>query len=124
MFIVQKNGFSLIEVMITLGVLSLGIVGMLVMQASAIKGNSTANTITEASAWAGDYVERLFLTPYSNVTAGSENSTDGKYALTWNVTENVTLNGTKTILVTVKRTERGVERSVDYMYVKSDLDVE
>lgn len=58
MKIIKSNtGFTLIEVVIALGVLSIGILGLMVMQLSAIKGNSTANTITAESNWAADRIE-------------------------------------------------------------------
>lgn len=55
----QENGFTLIEVVIALGVLSFGILALMLMQLAAIKGNSTANTVTGESNLAADRIERI-----------------------------------------------------------------
>lgn len=54
-----QKGFTLIEVVIALGVLSIGILGVMALQVSGIKGNSTAGTVTSESNWAADRIEQL-----------------------------------------------------------------
>jgi len=54
----NQKGFTLIEVVIALGVLSFGILALMLMQLSGIRGNSVANTITSESNWAADRIEQ------------------------------------------------------------------
>lgn len=55
-----EQGFTLVEVVIALGVLSFGILTLMLLQLSAIRGNDTSSTISTESNWAADRIE-LFL---------------------------------------------------------------
>ncbi|MBT6338864.1 MAG: prepilin-type N-terminal cleavage/methylation domain-containing protein [Desulfobacula sp.] len=72
---VQTNnkGFTLIEVMITLVILSVGILAMSLMQVQAIKGNSSAFSRTNANAIAFTFLEELRRIPFddANLTSGT-----------------------------------------------------
>jgi prepilin-type N-terminal cleavage/methylation domain-containing protein len=57
------NGFSLIEVMISIMVLSFGLLGVAAMQVTSIKVNTIANQITSASTILQDKVETLMSLP-------------------------------------------------------------
>ncbi len=63
----SRKGFTLIEVVIALAVLSFGILSMILMQLSGIKGNSTANTITTESNWASDRIEQLLRVDFDDL---------------------------------------------------------
>ena len=69
-----ENGFTLIEVLIAIAVLSIGILALYTMQTNSIIGNSNANTLTTASTWASDQIENFISLQYSNT---SLNDTDG-----------------------------------------------
>ncbi|WP_281645616.1 type IV pilus modification protein PilV [Parendozoicomonas sp. Alg238-R29] len=56
---VKKNGFTLIEVLVALVVLSIGILGMLGMQAYSLQSNLSAEHRTQASIITMDLVERM-----------------------------------------------------------------
>ncbi len=73
MFKTNNKGFTLIEVMITLVVLSVGILAMSLMQVQAIKGNSSAFSRTNANAIALTFLEELRRIPFddSDLTAGT-----------------------------------------------------
>jgi len=60
----NQQGFTLIEVVIALGVLAFGILSIMLMQVAGIRGNSTANTITTESNWAADRIEQLINLDY------------------------------------------------------------
>lgn len=64
----NKTGYTLIETVIAMAILAIGIITLQTMQVTAIKGNATANRVTEASAWATDTLEWLFAEPYSDAT--------------------------------------------------------
>ena len=62
----EQNGFSLIEVMIAILVLSFGLLGVAAMQVTSIKVNSIANKITSASTILQDRVETLMALPFNH----------------------------------------------------------
>jgi type IV pilus modification protein PilV len=55
----QENGFTLIEVVIAIVVLTIGILSTYSMQVSSIQGNATANQLTTASTLALDQIEQI-----------------------------------------------------------------
>jgi len=69
-----NKGFTLIEVMITMLVLTIGLMGMAVMQVQAVKGNKTAFSRTSANAIGSTFLEELKRLPFddSNLDAGAD----------------------------------------------------
>lgn len=69
----QNNGFTLIEVMITMLVLTIGMSAMAVMQLQAMKGNKTAFSRTSANSIALTFLEELKRLPFddTNLNAGN-----------------------------------------------------
>lgn len=63
----SQQGFTIIEVLVAIAILTIGIFAMLTMQATAIKGNATANSITEATTWGADEIEQLFALKYDDL---------------------------------------------------------
>ncbi|HJL14950.1 MAG TPA: hypothetical protein RMH99_04800 [Sandaracinaceae bacterium LLY-WYZ-13_1] len=55
----RRGGYTMIEVMMALGVLTAGAVGIMAMQAAATRGNLEARRMTTASQLAQRWVERL-----------------------------------------------------------------
>ena len=72
----NQSGFTLLEVLIALFIFSIGILGVNAMQITSIKGNSTANRITQASNLAADQIEAILSLDYDDV-ALNDNDTDG-----------------------------------------------
>lgn len=69
--IIAKNlqqGFTIIEVLVAIAILTIGILAMVTMQATSIKGNATANRISEATTWGADQVEQFFAKDFDDVT--------------------------------------------------------
>jgi type IV pilus assembly protein PilV len=62
----NQKGFSLIEVMISILVLSFGLLGVAGMQVTSIQVNSIANKITTASTILQDKVETLMALPFNH----------------------------------------------------------
>lgn len=60
----NKDGFTLIEVLVALVIFTIGILAANVMQITSIKGNSQANSITESTYWGADRIERLLSLDY------------------------------------------------------------
>lgn len=64
----NSNGFSLIEVMVAIVILSIGILSLFAMQTTAIQTNGTASSISIASSWVTDRIEILVNRPYDCVS--------------------------------------------------------
>lgn len=95
----NTHGFTLIEALIAMTVLSVGILALSTMQINSTKGNSTANTLTVAGTVAGNSYERLLNVQYNDPTMDpAGNPHDGTElgglqlptsvnSISWNVTE-------------------------------------
>ena len=57
--VANTNGFTLIEAMVALGILSIGILTMYTMQTGSVRGNLRASQISTASTWAMDKMEEF-----------------------------------------------------------------
>lgn len=68
----NTGGFTLIEVIVALAILTIGILSVNAMQTAAIRGNMTASDITISSTWASDRVERIFSMDYGDLTTGAD----------------------------------------------------
>jgi type IV pilus assembly protein PilV len=126
------------EVLIALAIFSIGILGVAAMQVSATNSSSFAGRVTTNTTWAMDRLEELMALPYTHadlsagnhsVTAGTfttdsdgiDNDSDGEIdeageagniSIQWTVTDDMPMNRTKTILITVTRTGAGVPKTV------------
>lgn len=58
-FVSRQDGFTLIEVMIVIAIFSIGILGAMAMQTSAVTTNAISNESTLAMEYATDTMERL-----------------------------------------------------------------
>jgi len=63
----DERGFTLIEVIVALAILTIGILSVNAMQTASVRGNMTANNITIASTWAADKVEWIFGMDYEDL---------------------------------------------------------
>ncbi len=103
----KEQGFALIDVMISLAILSIGILGVAAMQTRSVTGNASAMGYTEGSTWAMDKVERLMNLPYTHGDLNSgvhtpETSPDGVYTIRWAVTEPGPIPRTKQVAITTE----------------------
>ena len=134
----KDNGFSLIEVIIAIGILSVGILGVATMQATSIRGNAFADDITQATTWGSDRVEKLVCLQWDSALLqdsdgdgvnglndiGFDNDINtqgdsdqpliqqGVYTIQWNVADDDLIADTKTVHVIVTWTDHGVPKSV------------
>ena len=133
----NERGFSIIEVMIAISILSIGILALASMQVAAMRGNSYAGSVTEASTWALDHIEKLMNLPWDDASLqdadldgdagladiGFDNNPStqadadfkvirGRYAIHWNVANNVVTANTRTVNVIVTWSDHGVQKSV------------
>jgi prepilin-type N-terminal cleavage/methylation domain-containing protein len=119
-----NKGFTLIEVLITLAIFSIGILAVASMQISSTKGNASSRRITEATALAETQIERLIQLPYGHADLNPANNPhggpQGAYTVNWNAAEvDLDADGTndsKTIDVTVSWSYVG-DRHVSIQYI-------
>jgi prepilin-type N-terminal cleavage/methylation domain-containing protein len=126
----QESGFTLLEVIVAIAILTFGILAVASTQVTAIRGNAFASGTTEATTWASDHMENLVALPWDDVnvadtdadgTAGLDDTggaadqgpvTRGPYTIHWNVADNEVFNNTKTISVIVSWTDHGVPKQI------------
>ncbi|MDY6863534.1 MAG: type IV pilus modification protein PilV [Thermodesulfobacteriota bacterium] len=101
-----SKGFTLLEVLIALTILSIGLLGMAQMQIIAIRSNSYAFRFSEASAIVQDKLEELKSLDYLNATdldaaSSPHTETEGLFTKTWTVVDNQPTNNMKTVNIEV-----------------------
>jgi type IV pilus modification protein PilV len=93
-------GFTLLEVLIAISIFAIGFLAVAAMQITADKSTRRAVEVTEATAIASDYMERLMALPYDNglLAPGSHTDNQGKYDLQWEVAfSDAIITGTSTV---------------------------
>ena len=117
----KEEGFTLLEVIVAISILTIGILAVASMQISSIRGNSFSSNVTEGTTWAGGQVERLMALPYDHndldQAQNPHQATEGRYTINWNVTDDTPMTNTKTINVTVTWTDHGVQKTVSLQRV-------
>jgi type IV pilus assembly protein PilV len=93
----KSKGFSLIEVLIALVILSITLLALAGLMVQTTRNNSFGNNITEASTFAQDAFERLRARPYNSMMGGTDvitgltnpkSSTGQVYTRTWTIVKN------------------------------------
>lgn len=110
----KEEGYNLIEVMIAIVILAVGILGIAMMQVTAIDANSRANKTTLAVNNATSTLERLINENDGNIQSGVDPNNPN---ISWTVTAGPSAT-TKIITVTVEN--EGVGRPIEMTYIRSD----
>lgn len=116
----EKNGFTLIEVLIAIAVFSVGILAVASMQLWNTKNNTSGNIMTQATMLARAQIEQLKnVADVTTLTNGTDpnlidesGNPGGIYARSWTVTNPLGGNTSRLIEVTVNWNRRGQNRSV------------
>jgi prepilin-type N-terminal cleavage/methylation domain-containing protein len=149
--LLTQKGFTLIEALVAMVVLTIGILSLYTMQVSSINGNATANHLTVATTVANNCYERLWNTPYNHATmtdtAGAKTHTQAELAglslpqevtsVRWGVTtwtDGDTLDNDgdvdideddetniKLVALDVNYTDRAVAKTMTVTFYKSEL---
>ncbi len=141
-YIKNQKGFSLIEVMIAMAILSLGILSIAKMQINSESGNFSSTSVTEATNIARETINTIKEMDYANANllldintadfdAGLDDNSYGggaapdytltklsfitnqNYTVDYNVAENWPLTDTTTVRVIVSWIERGIGKSIE-----------
>jgi type IV pilus modification protein PilV len=120
----DEKGFTLIEVLVAMGLFAAGIMAVISMQTATVRTNSLARNSTEATTIASDLLERLNSLPYNdntylapgvyptpamNLLEGQQSLANGAnlvpdtgtYRYQWTVVQDIMIPNTKTITITV-----------------------
>ena len=104
-YLIERNdGLTLIEVLITLVILSVGLLALAGLQISAIKGNSNSKRMTMAVSIAEKKIEQIKNTSYTSIQSEpAQQFVEGGISFTRqvNVADNNPFQNTKKIDVTV-----------------------
>ncbi len=128
---IREGGFTLIEVIIAISILTVGLLAVASMQTAAIQGNFFAYRTTQAATLAQDRLEYLLSLPYDDtllqegddqadpVTATNHQALN--VSVTYDVDVDSPIAGAKRITVKALHSEKGVGRTIELTCVKVDV---
>jgi type IV pilus assembly protein PilV len=125
-----EAGFTLVEVLIAIFLLTVGILGMASMQVMALQGNSFAGNISESNALCQYKIEELMALPYDHAdledlnadatpTSYTDPSPPDGYVITWEVDADNPVPDTKEIEVKVAWIQKGQNKETVFTSYKS-----
>jgi type IV pilus assembly protein PilV len=119
-FLKKPKGFSLIEVLIALIILSISLLGLATLMATTIKYNSFGGHMTEAATFAQDRLEQLKTTTWEKLASGFDQMTGSTgivYSRNWKVVPNPD-DTLRTVTITINWTDKS-NHSIRFSYVLS-----
>jgi type IV pilus assembly protein PilV len=125
---IGERGFTLLEVIVAISILTFGLLAVASMQMTAIRGNYNASNITEATTVAQDRLEDLMgllysdplLDPGNGLSDPAPPSPSG-YTITYDVLDNNPITNTRLITVTVQWQDKGVQKQTVLTCVKPQV---
>jgi type IV pilus assembly protein PilV len=125
---IGEKGFTLLEVIVAISILTFGLLAVASMQMTAIRGNYNASNITEATTVAQDRLENLMgllysdplLDPGNDLSDPAPPSPSG-YTITYDVLDNNPMMNTRLIAVTVQWQDKGVQKQSVLTCVKPQV---
>jgi prepilin-type N-terminal cleavage/methylation domain-containing protein len=122
-----EAGFTLLEVIAAVSILTVGLLAVASMQTAAIQANDKAYRVTEGATWAQNRLETLMALPYDdplldNGTGKADPTppTPNGYSITYNVDDGPVTN-TKLITVSTTRQDRGATKIRKLTSIKNNL---
>ena len=102
----KSDGFSLIEILIALVILSISLLALAGLMATTTRNTSFGGHITEAATFAQDRLEELRVTPWANILTGTDTRT-GSTGIIYTRNCNVVQSGNlKTVTITISWNDR------------------
>jgi type IV pilus assembly protein PilV len=125
---IGEKGFTLLEVIVAISILTFGLLAVASMQMTAIRGNYNASNITEATTVAQDRLEDLMgllysdplLDPGNGMSDPAPPSPSG-YTITYDVLNINPITNTRLIAVTVQWQDKGVQKQTVLTCVKPQV---
>ena len=126
----NQQGYSLIKVLIALGIFAIGFLAVASMQVGANIGTRNACEVSEASALAANQMEDLMMVPFDDgdldPATNPHQVSNGKYMVEWSVADSdVNADGSsdaKTVQLSVSwKRLGGKQRAVKLAFVRHDL---
>jgi prepilin-type N-terminal cleavage/methylation domain-containing protein len=107
---IPNQGYTIIEVLIAMSIFAIGFLAVAKMEIMSITRNANARMQSEATAKAVDRLERLMSLPYDHIDLNEQNNphrvvSDG-YTIEWIVEDDVPINATKSVKITVSAENR------------------
>jgi prepilin-type N-terminal cleavage/methylation domain-containing protein len=128
------DGFTLLEVIIAISILTFGLLAVATMQTTAIRGNYNANCITEATTVGQDRLEELLGLPYGDADlsdpagGGATDHPDPPtptaavgYTINYTVESDTPVTNSKLIRLTVSWQDKGVQKQTVLTCVKPQM---
>jgi len=81
----NENGFTLIETLMAMAIISIGLLGLAALQTSAITGNSRAQKQSMAILLAGNRIEAYKNMPYGSIPSTPTTVEDGETLSPWGI---------------------------------------
>ena len=104
----KAKGFSLVEILVSLVILSVTLLALAALMVTATQGNAAGCHITEATTLAQDKLEELRVASWASLVSGADvrrSSTGIDYSRSWNPVTNPQSNQ-RWVAVTVSWTDR------------------
>jgi type IV pilus assembly protein PilV len=117
-----EEGFTLIEIMIALLVMSIGLTALAAVQISAIRGNAFSKRMTTAVSIADEKIEQIKSIPYANIVSESSiqvTQSNMNFTMQVTVTDNSPLPNSKKVEVVVTWSEGSKSHSVPFTTIVS-----
>jgi prepilin-type N-terminal cleavage/methylation domain-containing protein len=119
----RECGFTLVEVMVSLGILAFGILAIASMQTASLGGTSLAGNTTDATTVAMSQMDALIPLAYTNTQMTIGNHTvpnTGRFTVSYQVTAGP-MSNTRNIRLTVGWKEKGADKTTSLTYTKMDV---
>lgn len=136
----NNQGFTLLEVIIAITILTIGILSLYSMQVSSLQGNAKANVITQSSNAVLDKIEKLFSKKFSDSDFSTGNHSQTAVppinSINWTVTDwdndgisndGDTLidefdeRGVKSIQLTIQYTDNGTIKNTTIHFLRTEI---
>jgi hypothetical protein len=122
----RQEGFAILEGLIAMTIFTIGILAVCGMQTKAVDTNDLARGVSEQSILAEDIIEQLVPLPYDDPDDPNDPlepgnyllPDEGRYTRSYEVVPNDFAKYTKTITVTISWIDRGMQKSINLVYIK------